>query len=224
MVIGGLQFQILSPNINVEVGNNANNVYQGTSGDDTYNGVTGDDTIRGGTGNDLLRGDEGNDFLYGDAGNDILVGGAGFDTIDGGDGYDVLLLDKPLLSYFVEQTATGFRLWDGAEYDTVTNVEGVYAADGRVYSIADFQKLSFNALAYIAGYPDLANGFGANAAAGYQHYIQSGRAEGRTVRFDGLSYLAANYDLAAGYGYDPDHGRETLYRAWPVRRTTGRGL
>ena len=125
MVIGGLQFQILSPNINVEVGNNANNVYQGTAGDDTYNGVTGDDTIRGGAGNDLLRGDEGNDFLYGDAGNDILVGGVGFDTIDGGDGYDVLQLDKPLLSYFVEQTATGFRLWDGAEYDTVTNVEGV---------------------------------------------------------------------------------------------------
>lgn len=215
LVVGGLQFQILSPNINVETGNNADNVFQGTAGDDTYSGVTGNDTIRGGGGNDLLRGDEGNDFLYGDAGNDILVGGTGFDTIDGGDGYDVLLLDKPIGSYFFELTETGFRLWDGAEYDTVTNVEGVYGADGGVYSLTDLQKLSFNALAYLATYADLSNGYGANAAAGYQHYVQYGRAEGRGIGFNPIDYLAANLDLAAGYGYDPitaarhyiEHGR-----------------
>ncbi|MGV3580246.1 calcium-binding protein [Brevundimonas sp.] len=215
MVVGGLQFQILSPNINVEMGNNANNTYLGTAGDDTYSGLTGNDTIRGGAGSDLLYGNEGDDFLYGDAGNDILVGGAGNDVIDGGDGYDVLLLDKPLTNYFVEQTANGYRIWDGAEFDLMTNVEGVYAANGQVYSMAEFQQVSFNGLAYIAGYADLADGYGANALAGYQHYINNGRAEGRGIVFDPVNYLAANSDLARGYGNDPiaaarhfiEHGR-----------------
>lgn len=175
----------------------------GGLGDDIFSGDGGVNTLRGGRGDDLLSGDGGDDFLYGDAGDDTLVGGAGFDTIDGGDGHDLLLLDRPIGSYFLEQTTTGFRLWNGAEYDTVTNIEGVRMSDGTVYSLTEFQRLSFNPLAYIAGYADLANGYGANALAGYQHYIQNGLAEGRTVRFNPINYLTANYDLAAGYGYDP---------------------
>lgn len=214
LVVGGLQYEILSPNINVQSGDGGNNAFQGGAGDDTYDGQAGNDTIRGGAGSDLLIGAGGDDFLYGEAGNDILVGGAGNDVIDGGEGYDLLRLDRTLGDYFIQRTQTGYRIWDGAGYDDVTHVEGVLVG-GTLYDIAEFAGVSFNALAYIAGYADLADGYGADALAGYQHYVQHGRAEGRTVVFDPVSYLAANYDLAVGYGDDPvaaawhfiEHGR-----------------
>ena len=58
-------------------------------------------------------------------------------------------------------------------------------------------------LQYIASYPDLIRSLGANEAAGRQHYVQHGRAEGRSPdRFSEARYLAKYPDLRAVYGND----------------------
>nr|WP_222533361.1 Ig-like domain-containing protein [Azospirillum sp. 412522] len=60
----------------------------------------------------------------------------------------------------------------------------------------------FNALAYIASYPDLMAAFGTNTEAATQHYLQAGQAEGRTVTFDPLAYTASYPDLISAFGID----------------------
>ena len=58
----------------------------------------------------------------------------------------------------------------------------------------------FEPLAYIASYDDLIQAFGANAAAGEQHYLSNGQAEGRSVTFNGLQYIASYGDLIGAFG------------------------
>ena len=55
-------------------------------------------------------------------------------------------------------------------------------------------------LPYIASYGDLIQAFGANAAAGEQHYHDFGQAEGRSVTFNGLQYIAGYGDLIGAFG------------------------
>lgn len=62
--------------------------------------------------------------------------------------------------------------------------------------------MTFDALAYTASHADLAAAFGTDAAAAARHYIEHGRAEGRTVTFDAAQYLSANSDLSAAFGAD----------------------
>lgn len=58
-------------------------------------------------------------------------------------------------------------------------------------------------LQYIASYGDLIQAFGANPAAGEQHYLAYGRAEGRQLDiFDENQYLANYPDLQAAFGTD----------------------
>src|SRR5215207_5150651 len=66
--------------------------------------------------------------------------------------------------------------------------------------------LAINGLEYIASYPDLTAAFGANEAAGRQHYETSGVAEGRGVAFNGLQYIAAYGDLIQAFGANEDAG------------------
>ncbi len=59
----------------------------------------------------------------------------------------------------------------------------------------------FDGLQYIASYTDLAAAFGANRAAGEQHYLNHGHAEGRSVDlFSETQYLRNYTDLQAGFG------------------------
>ena len=61
----------------------------------------------------------------------------------------------------------------------------------------------FDGLQYIASYSDLIEAFGADAAAGRQHYLQFGQREGRrTDTFDEKQYLKNYHDLAAAFGHD----------------------
>jgi VCBS repeat-containing protein len=53
---------------------------------------------------------------------------------------------------------------------------------------------------YIASYGDLINSYRYNLELGSNHYLLSGRGEGRKVTFDPLAYIAKNPDLA---GLDP---------------------
>jgi len=62
----------------------------------------------------------------------------------------------------------------------------------------------FDALAYIASYPDLINAFGINEDAAVAHYQKSGIAEGRIATFNASQYLANYSDLRAVFGSDLD--------------------
>jgi VCBS repeat-containing protein len=56
-------------------------------------------------------------------------------------------------------------------------------------------------LQYIASYPDLIRAFGANSAAGVQHWLTNGQAEGRQVdTFNERQYLTNYADLRAAFG------------------------
>jgi hypothetical protein len=62
---------------------------------------------------------------------------------------------------------------------------------------------AIDSLQYIASYPDLILAFGANAAAGQQHYASFGRSEGRVLDdFNETQYLANYADLQAAFGND----------------------
>ncbi len=66
----------------------------------------------------------------------------------------------------------------------------------------------FDALAYIASYPDLIREFGLDAQAGVEHFIKSGHAQGRTITFDPLAYIASYPDLIETFGMDAKAGTE----------------
>ena len=79
----------------------------------------------------------------------------------------------------------------------------------------------FSACNYIASYPDLANAFGEDYAAGARHFIKYGRAENRKITFNGYKYMLANPDVRAFMDpTDPDsacrhyirHGRYDGHR------------
>lgn len=83
--------------INVQVGNGANDTFTGTpgadlllgnQGDDSLTGIGGQDVLCGGNGTDVVSGGDGPDALSGDKGSDTLTGGAGADAFSGGHGPD----------------------------------------------------------------------------------------------------------------------------------------
>ena len=67
---------------------------------------------------------------------------------------------------------------------------------------------SFDEFGYIASYSDLIEAFGANGAAGTQHFIDYGSTEGRTVSFNASEYLAAYADLRAAFGTDQEAAKK----------------
>lgn len=103
------------------------------------------------------------------------------------------------------QAPSGTSGTPGSFAYTVTDSQGAVSSQTvtlRVTSLAETMT-GFDPLAYLASNPDLVAVFGTDEAAAREHYLRSGRAEGRaTGSFDPLSYLAANPDLAAAFGYD----------------------
>jgi Ca2+-binding RTX toxin-like protein len=176
------------------------------AGDFLYGGI-GADLLRGGGGNDHLDGGTGDDILDGRDGDDFIVTGGGRDRVNGGDGLDTLVLDGNASTYRA-------ALIDG---------QALLAGQGSVVFLQSIERLSFsgiiqnvaplldglrefNPLAYIASYSDLIQGYGTNAVAGRQHFLEHGLLEGRTITFDPLAYIASNPDLLRGYGYNEDAG------------------
>lgn len=86
----------------------------------------------------------------------------------------------------------------------VLDAQGVPSM-GRIVSVASAANppvlQPFDGLEYIASYPDLIAAFGANAAAGTQHYVAMGQSEGRVPSsFNAHQYLANYPDLQAAFG------------------------
>ena len=123
-----------------------------------------DDAIAGSAGSDTLVGYGGNDAIRGRGGNDIIDGGVGADTaIFAGRSSDYSLLTYAGTSAVLPVSATsGAYAADGT--DQLLNVENVrFDGDGAVASVSSASQ--FQALQYIASYPDLMQAFGANGPA-----------------------------------------------------------
>jgi hypothetical protein len=71
----------------------------------------------------------------------------------------------------------------------------------------------FNALNYIASYVDLIKAFGANTAAGQNHWQLAGQYEGRKVSFNGLNYIASYGDLIKAFGANEQVGTTHFIQA-----------
>lgn len=64
----------------------------------------------------------------------------------------------------------------------------------------------FDAVRYLAGYPDLRAAFGSSTSAATQHYVNWGAGEGRSYKaFTAMNYLASNPDLIGTISAQDDH-------------------
>jgi hypothetical protein len=192
------------------VGNELANVITGNFGDDHIDGAGGADTLFGDVpnnqiaGNDTLQGGAGNDLLYGGGGNDTLDGGLGNDLIDGDAGEDTLILQGSLngYDYAVSREGDGWRVTSARGSDFVKGVEKVLLG-ATLLSWDEFVSNGFDALRYIASYPDLAAAFGVDTEAARQHYLGFGKNENRSLTlFDPFLYGASNSDLLKAFGAD----------------------
>lgn len=98
----------------------------------------------GGDGNDTLTGGNGNDLLSGDAGDDILTGGGGFDILSGGSGNDIFVFLSGVGTDFIQDFASGDRLWfQGAEF-SVAGIQISQVAPGAPVTVAGTATSTFS--------------------------------------------------------------------------------
>jgi hypothetical protein len=171
-------------------------------------------------------GNDGNNYILGNIGRNTLAGGAGDDTIamingfaafkpgggtdrvDGGTGNDTLALGGYQSDYQVVTSGDRTFVVSSRSATEVTGVEQASFSNTAPQSWSSLLASSntFDGLSYIAGNTDLRAGFGANATAGVEHFINFGFAEGRTVTFNALDYIASYSDLRATFGADTAAG------------------
>ncbi|HEV7251657.1 MAG TPA: M10 family metallopeptidase [Mesorhizobium sp.] len=156
-------------------------------------GGSGNDVITGNQAANTLWGNGGADQLFGLVGDDRLWGGTGNDWLDGGDGFDAALFSGASSAARYVSLGGNTVLASAEGVDQLWAVERLDFTD-RVATLRD------NALDYIASHGDLRAVFGADAAAGFDHFKTSGVFEGRAVTFNGLEYLASYADLRAAFG------------------------
>ncbi|HYN38055.1 MAG TPA: hypothetical protein VES39_02265, partial [Rhodospirillales bacterium] len=169
-------------------------------------GGGGDDGLIGSDVRDLIDGGAGNDALFSQSGDDLLSGGQGNDDLRGGDGVD---------------TASFLTAIDNYEVRTHAGVTFVISAPGGTEGTDRLEAIellrfggtlsgtpaeNFDALAYIASYPDLIAAFATDDTAGFVHYATYGAAEGRGISFNELQYIASFGDLIIAFGADGDAG------------------
>ena len=172
--------------------------------------LAGNDTIVGSDQRTDAIGQPIGDHLFGYAGNDSISAGAGFDILNGGPGNDFLDggADTDQASYGGDSPQYKIVTYAGTTgvvsnpafsmegVDKLVNVEQLVFAGQPLATPGD----NFSPLDYIASYADLMPVLGANAQAGFDHYLYAGANEGRTVSFDGLEYIASYRDLIAVFG------------------------
>ena len=194
---------------------------------------------------------------YGTAGNDVLIGtdrgetfnllgtglngstvikpGTGFDKIVGGLGNDNLILGGYQSDY---------QLLSANDHDFLVTARGAVEVSGieqggfgtntaQSWSSLVEGTVAFDGLSYIAGYNDLRAYYGINAAAGADHFLRFGFAEGRSLSFNALDYIASYSDLGAAFGTDAvsgashfirfgaDEGRSVTFHGWAYLASYG---
>ena len=152
------------------------------------------------TGNGLTgTGNSDDNVFYANGSNDVLIGGAGNDTAV----YSAASSTYTLFSY----NGVVAVLTHGADGDDrLQGIENIQFADNTV---ATSTAVSFDAYEYIASYGDLIQAFGANAQAGFDHFVDYGFSEGRSTNlFDALEYIASNPDLIVAFGANASAGAQ----------------
>lgn len=159
------------------------------------------DAVYGSAQADRLYSRAGNDLVFGGAGNDTIDGGSGSDVIDGGAGIDLSIAGTSYAADRVVRNNGRTVVMDGyGTVDSYTDVEYLQFTNGTLASSA---VPSFDAMSYIASYPDLIAAYGLNTDLAFNHYVQWGYAAGRRPGgFDAMSYLASHPELVAAYGID----------------------
>jgi Ca2+-binding RTX toxin-like protein len=190
-------------------GDGSGQTFNGSGGHDILTGGAGNDTIHGGAGWDFVQGGAGNDTLSGDDGNDILRGDAGNDVLDGGAGTDTAVFGGKVGSYTLLSYGGSIGVMTHGA-DGSDRLQGIEHLQFRDTAIAPGAVAAFDALAYIASWPDLITAFGVNPQAGFYQYVGNGFAEGRTISFDPFEYIASNVDLITVLGLNALAG-ETHY-------------
>jgi hypothetical protein len=170
-------------------------VATGGGGADTLVSI---EAVYGSQFNDVLTGNYLSNLIVGDAGNDTIEGQSGANYLDGGAGNDILVLVGQVTDYFVTGlSGANARLIGPYGVDEALNFERVRVGTTEM-TWQDFTSQAFNGLRYIASNPDLIASLGADAERGRQHWLSTGRAEGRPLdTFDPLRYAASNPDIAA---------------------------
>lgn len=149
---------------------------------------------------DTLDGGDGHDLMEGGAGDDLLIGGIGDDSLFGGAGHDTAQFAGSFLDYSV-LTFDGVvivRSGNGTDdIDRLIDIEELQFDDLTI-SVDTIE--SFDALSYVASYSDLMTTIGQDSQAGFNHYVEYGYIEGRTITFDALNYIASYADLMQAFG------------------------
>ena len=196
-------------------GGEGDDLLYGEAGADRLVGSSDNDTLYGGRGSDTLEGRDGQDTFAWSAANegkDTIVDFAlaldhfrlgnflrGFDGSEAKLDHFVRLIPESSGVASVLQVDTD---GSGGGWRSLALVQGATDLHAlALYQVGDLlidgrsPEVPFDSLAYIASYDDLVHAFGANTAAGKQHYIAHGYDEGRSVTFDGLQYIATYGDL-----------------------------
>ena len=198
-------------------------------------------------------GNDGNNVLIGNAGRNVLAGGAGddtiatviganaikpdagFDLVDGGSGLDMLMLGGFQSDYRLLTVSDRTFLVTARGATEVSGIEqgSFFIGATQSWSSVLSSTTAFDALSYIAGYSDLRDAYGTNAAAGAQHFATYGFVEGRSLTFNALDYIASYSDLRDAYGadvtagaqhfiqYGASEGRGTTFNGWTYLASYG---
>ena len=191
-------------------GNASANVLTGNASNNVLTGGAGNDTLDGGAGFDSA-------FFSGAVASYRFAENGALVTVSGPDGTDTLTNIEQLsfgnLSFSIADRSHFDPLFylnqnpdvAAAAIDPLTHYRSAGWAEGRDPN-PSMHLASVDGLEYIASYGDLMAAFGANKAAGYQHFATAGLFEGRTTTFDGLEYIASYGDLIQAFGANVDAG------------------
>jgi hypothetical protein len=158
--------------------------------------------------NNIVRGNAGANTLYGMAGADELDGMAGNDVLIGGAGADIARFHSARAANVIVAYGGTVAVFNAANHETDWMKE-IETLQFDNLSLQTAGLPEFPALDYIATYDDLSRALGANAEAGFAHFVNFGFFEGRTQDgFDGLQYLATYDDLIRAFGADERRAAE----------------
>jgi serralysin len=140
----------------------------------------------------------------GGAGDDVVIGNQWDNLVDAGAGSDVFVLNQSSSSadtYVFDNGET--IVFSDHGTDRLTNVEIIFYADAELDVIAQTQV---SILEYAASYEDVEEAFGTDEEALFDHFVEFGLTEGRTIDFSALDYIASHEDLIEVFGADAEAG------------------